>query len=192
MRRMLLAVAMLMVVVGCSGKSNISLTGPSDVNAASNGKAADGLLSPAGETVLGFNFTSSTICAGEEIVVDVMVENINNLFGGGYTIDFDSSLLQFARIEEGGFLKSKNPTWLAYAVNNEGLVVGLTSLGKVEGVSGTGVLTRITFKALKQGEAKLDFKDFTFREPSLIGETDQDWSKRSISLSSRGATISIE
>lgn len=192
MRKMLLVVTMLMVIVGCSGKSNISLTGPSDVDAASNSKAADGLLSPAGETVLGFNFTNSTIYTGEEIVVDVMVENVNNLFGGGYTIDFDSSLLQFIRIEEGGFLKSKNPTWLASAINNEGLVVGLTSLGKVEGVGGTGVLTRITFKALKQGEAKLDFKDFTFREPLLIGETDQDWSKRSISLSSRGATISIK
>lgn len=192
MRKMFLAVAMLMVVVGCSGKSNISLTGPSDADASSGSKSATGLSNISGETVLGFDFSDLTIQAGEEIVIEVVIENVNNLFGGGYTVDFDRNLLQFTNIEEGGFLKSKNPTWLAKAVNDDGLVVGLTSLGKVEGASGTGVLAKITFKALKQGEVKLSLKNVAFHDPLLPGETDQEWMKRSIPLSVRGAIIFIK
>lgn len=192
MERVFLMVMMLAVVIGCSDKSRASLTGPSDADASSGSKAAVGLSNISGEAVLGFDFSDLTIQAGEEIVVEVVIENVNNLFGASYTVDFDRNFLQFVKIEEGGFLKSKNPTWLASTVNDDGLVVGLTSLGKVQGVSGTGVLARITFKALKRGEAGLSFKNTSFLDPSLPGETDQDWLKRSIPLSSRGATIFIK
>lgn len=160
MRKALAVLLMVVVMIGCGGGkggSDVSLVGPSDVRTATlSGSESSGIAT------LAFS-TSSVVKTGEEFTVEVMVDNAN-LFGGGYRVKFDTAHLQFVRIEEGDFLKKDGAQTALMSALNDELVVGQTRLGHVLNVSGSGIIARITFKALSAGNTNIQFSDVYFKE----------------------------
>lgn len=181
MRKMsvlMIVVGLIFVSVGC-GKFNP--TGPSEAVAGDTAKVASSTPSI---TVLSFSPSQMTVNVGDDVVVEVIVENVVGLYGIATTISFDHYNLYVIGDEEGGFLKQQNPTSMMSAVrlqDPDKLIVGISSLGKVPGVNGSGTLFRVTFWALRHGKVKL-----SFIETGLRDATNSD-----IMFESRTATITI-
>ena len=180
---MAVAVGLFFVFIGC-GK--ISPTGPSEAVAANVTKSAVATEMGAATTpVLSLSPSQVTVNVGDDVVVEAVVENAVNLYGIAATIQFESSKLQFVRDEEGEFLKStKNPTSMMSAIRLQEpnkWVAGVSSLGNVPGVNGSGTLFRITFKAIGSGQVEL-----SFIETALRDSTNSD-----IKFEQRSTTITV-
>lgn len=168
MMRKIIVVLLLVVLVGCG---NNSPTGPSEILAANATAKVDSDRAEVSPTpTLRFSPEQTTVRIGSEVVVETVVENAYDVHGIATTIRFDSSKLRLVKIEEGGFLKQQNPTYLMYAISDarsDNLVIGLSSLGRVPGVNGSGMLFRIVFRATNKGQTKLEFVETALVSPTL-------------------------
>lgn len=185
MRRIsaLMIVVGLFVSVGC-GK--FSPTGPSEAVASDGVKSAPETGAP---VVLSLSPSQVTVKVGEEVTIDAVVDSVVDLYGIATTIIFDSSKLQFVKAEEERLIAVQNPTAFMSAVagnSPDKLVIGLSSLGKVSGVTGYGTLFRVTFRAIEPGQAYL-----RFIETALFNSTNEGNSKQRMQFESRSATITI-
>lgn len=173
-------VGFMFVLAGCN--KMLLPTGPSEAVAADAAKGAPGTASIA---ILSFSPSQVTVNVGDDIVIEAVVENVVNLYGIATTISFDHNNLYILGDEEGEFLKKqKNPTSMMSAVrlqDPDKMIVGVSSLGKVSGVSGSGTLFRVTFRALRHGRVSL-----SFIETALRDATNSD-----IAFESHSATITI-
>lgn len=186
MRKVLLVFAVMGMVMGCNGKGLTSIlpTGPSDVTAAMSSKNNEST----GIATLAFSAPSS-VRVGEEFTVEVTIANAN-LFGGGYNLQFDATHLQFLRIEEGSFFNQDGKsTALLKSLSNGGLEVGQTRLGHVFNASGSGIIAKITFKAISAGNIELGFNNVRLREMFIEKE---EYLLRDIVFSTQNTTLRIE
>ena len=101
------------------------------------------------------------VYVGITFSLDLMIENVTDLAGWQLDIAFNPAMLQVVEVKEGDFLKqnSGNTFFQEGNIDNTageitGLIAARTSGG---GVSGTGVLLSIIFKAQATGEALLRF-----------------------------------
>lgn len=184
MRKILLVLAVM--VMGCGngkGLTNVFPTGPSDVMAASK----SGESTSTGVATLAFSAPSS-VRVGEEFTVEIRVDNAN-LFGAGYIVLVDPAL-QFVKIEEGDFLKKDGvPTSLMKSLRDGELTVGQTRLGHVFNASGSGIIAKITFKAISAGNIELGFNNVRLREMFIEKE---EYLLRDIVYSAQSTTLRIE
>jgi hypothetical protein len=84
-----------------------------------------------------------------------------------FHVTFDPAVLQFQEGEELGFLKKdgKETAFFAAATSSaDTVVVGLSRLGRIEGVEGDGELCVLRFTALNPGDAKLGFASAKVRD----------------------------
>ena len=140
---------------------------------------------------------SRTPAVGGTFAFEVLAENILDLAGWQFDIGFDSSLLQTIDVTEGDFLKSDSGTTFFQGgrINNAtgeitGLVAGRISEG---GVSGSGSLVKVVFKAKSEGRTGLTLQNLvlgsasrdpipvdppeisiTVEEQRLIGDANRD------------------
>lgn len=112
-----------------------------------------GVLSFAPETV--------PVQVGQEVTVDVMATDMDSVFEAPVSIIYNPKLLDFVSAQEGDFMKvdGKPTSFTAKANAKVGYIdVFLTRLGHVPGISGTGRLFSLTFKATHAGISPLVFK----------------------------------
>ena len=113
---------------------------------------------------------------GEIFSIDVIVENVTNLWAFDITIEYDAAIIVFDHSEFGDFLDSG----MAAPVTSEPgrISCGMTQVSPAEAKSGSGVLCTLTFIA-KEVDGELDLtlfsvelvEDETF---ALIPTTDLD------------------
>ncbi|MEK7274132.1 MAG: cohesin domain-containing protein, partial [Candidatus Desantisbacteria bacterium] len=97
---------------------------------------------------LKFNPQLQEVKLGRDCEVDIVAEGVNNLFGAGFDMVFNSDILEAATVTEGNFLnQDSKPTGFMKIVDNGRIVIGMTRMGQDYGVSGTGVLCTIIFTA---------------------------------------------
>jgi len=93
---------------------------------------------------------SSTIGQDSNLSLDVNITDANNLFGIGFDLTFNSSLISFVNAVEGNFISNPScDTAFLVTENPSGtLVVGLSFLGtSCGGVSGSGNLMTLNFRS---------------------------------------------
>jgi hypothetical protein len=138
-------------------------------------------LSPAfTETIVGSIFS-----------VSVAIADVVNLFGTAFDVLYDPTKLVFVSAEKGHFLENDSvETMKNTAVNPAGtLIVGYSRLavdGIPTGVSGSGALMTLTFRALDVGQTTLAFKNNTLINTNTYPEntTQATWSSASVNISS--------
>jgi len=99
---------------------------------------------------------------GETFTVDIDIENVSGLQGFDFCLKYPTTILNVSRVEEGAFLASFGPTfvakleiekdyqmyrgrvWLAVVICGDGFA------------NGSGTLATITFNAIALGEGELD------------------------------------
>ena len=115
---------------------------------------------------IGYTFSKAPIHIGEIFTLDISAETIFDLAGWQFDITFDAAALEAVNVSEGNFLKTDGATtfFQGGSIDNAaGKITGLSAARlSTQGVSGTGVLVQVRFKAKSAGETELVLQKFQF------------------------------
>lgn len=97
----------------------------------------------------------------QEFTISVYIENVTNLFYANIYVVYDPAKVSYIGSEAGDFLKQGGNAVLFEESDQNGLaVIGVSRQGSgVGGASGTGILCKITFKAIAKGTTGITFKE---------------------------------
>jgi hypothetical protein len=86
--------------------------------------------------------------AGAEFTVDIKVENVTNLFGVAFVLNYDTTYINALSAQKGDFLGA-DVIWLDPVIDDiKGTVsIGITRKRPASGVDGSGVVAKVTFKS---------------------------------------------
>ena len=117
-------------------------------------------------TGIGFAFSETPIHVGDTFEFDVRAESVSDLAGWQFDIAFDPSILEAVEVSEGDFLKTDGESSFfqrGRIDNAAGKITGLSAARLTDGgVSGTGSLLQVRFKAKSKGETELALQNFLF------------------------------
>ena len=107
----------------------------------------------------------STIEAGQQFTIEAKVSLAQNLAGTPFTLVYDPGSVEFVSAVEGTFLNQdgKPTTFSALPDAAHGTVtVSMARAAGSGGVSGSGKLATVTFRAKKQGQTNFQFSNVNF------------------------------
>lgn len=105
----------------------------------------------------------------EQFTVALQVTDAVNLYGTPFTLVYDPNFLEFVGASEGDLLRKDGKPTIFKATDDKvagKVVVGLTRIGSVGGVNGSGILAQATFKAKNKGPASIGFTGVNFLGPA--------------------------
>ena len=115
---------------------------------------------------VGYTFSKTPIHTGDTFTLNLRAENVFDLAGWQFDIAFDPSILEAINVSEGNFLKTDGGTTFFHGGsidNASGKITGLNAARlSGGGVSGTGLLLQVRFKAKAAGETELALDKFQF------------------------------
>jgi len=104
---------------------------------------------------------------GQHLTLTVKIDATHDVGHVPFHVRFDPTVLHFESGEEGGYLGTDGRETAFFAgptSSGDTVVVGLSRLGKAEGVTGAGELCRLHFVAVGVGSAALGFERATVRD----------------------------
>ena len=120
-----------------------------------------------------YTFSQTPIHTGDTFTLDIRAENVTDLAGWQFDIAFDPAALEAINVSEGNFLKKDGGTTFFHGGsidNAAGKITGLSAARlSAEGVTGTGAVLQVRFKAKSAGETELALQNFQFG--SVTGES---------------------
>ena len=115
---------------------------------------------------VGYTFSKTPIHTGDTFTLNIRAENIADLAGWQFDIAFDPAILEAINVTEGNFLKTDGGTTFFQSGtidNAAGKITGLSAARlSSQGVSGTGVILQVRFRAKSAGETELVLQNFEF------------------------------
>ena len=101
----------------------------------------------------------------EEFTIELVVEGASDLFSAGVQLSFDPSILEYIDADRGGFLASDGAeaTFTAAPSGAGRVATGMSRLGDVGGMAGSGPLARFTFLAIREGSTEISISAGTLR-----------------------------
>ena len=111
-------------------------------------------------TGIGYTFSETPIHIGDTFTFNVRAENVSNLTGWQFDIAFDPAVLEAVDVSERDFLKMDGGATFFQSGridNSAGKIAGL-----IAGVSGSGSVLQVRFKAKSEGETELALQNFLF------------------------------
>ncbi len=113
-----------------------------------------------------YAFSPTPVHIGDTFTFDVRAENVSDLAGWQFDIAFDPAILEAVDVSEGDFLKSGGESTFFQGGridNASGKITGLSTarLGN-HGVSGSGTVLQMRFKAKSEGETRIALQNFLF------------------------------
>ena len=115
---------------------------------------------------VGYTFSQTPIHLGDTFILDIRAENVPDLAGWQFDIAFDPAVLEAIDVSEGNFLKTDggNTFFQGGSIDNAaGKIAGLSTIRlSTQGVTGTGTVLQVTFKAKSPGETELTLQNFEF------------------------------
>ena len=117
---------------------------------------------------VGYTFSKTPIHIGDTFTLNIRAENISNLAGWQFDIAFDPAALEAIDVNEGDFLKMNGETTFFQGGSIDNAAGKITQLSAArlssQGVTGTGTLLQVTFKAKSVGETELALQNFEFAD----------------------------
>ena len=117
-------------------------------------------------TGIGYSFSETPVHIGDTFTFDVRADSVSNLAGWQFDLAFDSAILEAVDVSEGDFLKTDGGATFFQSGridNAEGKITGLSGarFGDL-GVSGSGSVLQVRFKANSEGETRIALQNFLF------------------------------
>jgi hypothetical protein len=113
-------------------------------------------FTPAGAAGAGsFSLAMSAASTPTHLVLEVRSGGIQDLYGVGFDLQYPSNLLQFTQATPGTLLSGGSFQSLLMPIGN--VIVGVSRLGAVPGVSDPGVIATVEFKPLVSGTGLFSF-----------------------------------
>ena len=112
-----------------------------------------------------YTVSKTPIHREDTFTLDIGAENVFDLAGWQFDIAFDPAVLEAIDVSEGDFLKTDgNTLFQSGSIDNAaGTITGLSAIRlSTQGVSGTGTLLQVTFKAKSDGDTRLTLQNFEF------------------------------
>ena len=115
---------------------------------------------------IGYTFSQTPVHIGDTFSLDISAETVFDLAGWQFDIVFDPAVLEAINVNEGNFLKMAGGTTFFHGGSIDNIAGKITGLSaarlSAEGVSGTGSLLQVKFKAKSAGETELALQKFEF------------------------------
>ena len=115
---------------------------------------------------VGYTFSQTSIHTGDTFILDIRAENVFDMAGWQFDIAFDPAALEAVDVTEGDFLKTDGGStfFQGGSIDNTAGKIGGLSAARLstQGVSGTGTLLQVRFKAKSAGETQLTLQKFQF------------------------------
>ena len=115
---------------------------------------------------VGYTFSQTPIHTGDTFTLDIGARDVFDMAGWQFDIAFDPAALEAIDVNEGDFLKSHGGSTFFHggSIDNvAGKITGLSAARlSAEGVTGTGTLLQVRFKAKRGGETELTLENFQF------------------------------
>lgn len=121
---------------------------------------------PVGPATVRLEPSARLLSVGQQVGVRVVIEGATDAASVPFRVVFDPAVLRFARAQQGPFLgRDGNAVAFMAGPNQDGgqVIVGLSRLGEVAGLSGSGDLCTLTFTAIGPGATGLIFDDAKIR-----------------------------
>ena len=117
-------------------------------------------------TGVAYAFSKTPIHLGDTFTLDIRAENVFDLAGWQFDVAFDPAILEAIDVSEGDFLKTDGGSTFFQSGridNTAGKITGLIA-GRIAdgGVSGSGSVLQVRFKAKAEGETGLTLQNFEF------------------------------
>ena len=113
-----------------------------------------------------YALSPTPIHTGDTFTLDILAENVFDMAGWQFDIAFDRNALEAIDVSEGDFLKTDGGStfFQGGSIDNAaGKITGLSAARlSTQGVSGTGMLLQVRFKAKSAGETQLTLQNFQF------------------------------
>ena len=114
---------------------------------------------------VGYIFSKTSIHTGDTFTLDILAEDVLDMAGWQFDIAFDPAILEAISVSEGNFLKTGGTTFFqGGSIDNANGKIGGLSAARLstQGVTGTGVILQVRFKAKSGGETELALQNFEF------------------------------
>ena len=115
---------------------------------------------------VGYTFSQTPIHTGDTFTLDIRAENVFDFAGWQFDIAFDPVALEAIGVSEGDFLKTDGGAtfFQGGSIDNAaGKITGLSAARlSDQGVTGTGTVLQVRFKAKSGGETELGLQNFQF------------------------------
>ncbi|MBI3593969.1 MAG: hypothetical protein HY200_03360 [Nitrospirae bacterium] len=114
--------------------------------------------------------SSSLIHVGEQVFLTIAINQVERLFSAPFYLMYNPNLLELVKVLQGNFLSQDHQQVLFLNSNQpeQGrIIIGLTRVGQVSGITGSGVLAIFTFKAKMSGFAKFSMEGVDFRNDAM-------------------------
>ena len=117
-------------------------------------------------TGVSYTFSRTPIHTGDTFTLDIRAENVTDMAGWQFDIAFDPAALEAIDVSEGNFLKADGGAtfFQGGSIDNAaGKITGLSGARlSAQGVTGTGTLLQVRFKAKSAGETEVALQNFQF------------------------------
>ena len=115
---------------------------------------------------VGYTFSKPRIHTGDTFILNIRAENVFDMAGWQFDVAFDPTALEAISVSEGDFLKMGGGStfFQSGSIDNaSGKITGLSAARlAAQGVTGTGTLLQVRFKAKSSGETELALQNFQF------------------------------
>lgn len=108
---------------------------------------------------VGIQISQPRPAVGEPVEIRVILDGGTDVFSVPFHLTFDPAVLRWDAAKEGPWLRSDGrPTTFLSALSTPGrLVIGVSRLGAVGGLTGGGEICSLRFTAIGAGDARLAF-----------------------------------
>jgi general secretion pathway protein D len=120
-----------------------------------------------GPAALRFEPAQARVAVGQTVTLDVVLENVRDLFVVPFVVSFDPALVELAEVHHGGFLGGgEQPAALVHRVDAESgtAIISLSRPPGTPGVSGQGTLVTLVFKGVAAGRTRLAVPQIAARD----------------------------
>ena len=123
------------------------------------------------DAVVSVQALPASVSVGDTFTVNVNIADVTDLFGFGFDLNFDPTILSAQSVNEGTFLPGGGATvFVAGSIDNVGGSVagnGDSLLGTIPGVDGSGLLLTSEFLAVGAGTSNLSVANALFLDSNL-------------------------
>lgn len=153
MKRISASILLLWTLIGCSNDGG-----------GGGGGGSPSSQPPAPQAIVAIFAATGVVSRGETFTRTIEGRNLGKTSYAAFDVMYDPNVLEYVGASEGGFFAQDGHASTSLQANMVGgvprsIAVGITRLGQVDGVSGSGTLVTLTFKAIGTGQTALTFKE---------------------------------
>ncbi|MBI2630432.1 hypothetical protein HYW76_05000 [Candidatus Pacearchaeota archaeon] len=114
--------------------------------------------------------SSNSAKVGESFTTEVSIASKESIYAADFYLSFNPEIIEAISASQGNFMnKDGKSTYPIISINNKDgkIIFAITRMGQVGGVSGSGILARINFKAIKKGKSAITISEASISDTTL-------------------------